>query len=452
VTRALELAEAALAAVPGEDAEAVVQSEYSGFARFARSEVHQPTLVDNHTISLRIQRGGRVGGASTNRAGAEALADLARRAQDAVAMAPEDPDFSGFAPSAPAPAVDGYDEATASLEPAEQAQLAQQAIAAARPFELFGYVTSGVVELAVATSAGLAVEQRMTDASVLALAATDGASGYAERQSSAATELGPDEAAEEAARKADATRGGGELPPGDYRAVLEPYAFAELLEYFAWDSFGGLGLLEESSYLAGRLGKRIFASSVSIAEDPLDPAGLPKAIDFEGTPRRRVPLVENGVARGVVWDRITAARAGEESTGNAVPVESRRYGPMPVALSVAGGEAGSIEALEQTVGEGIYVTRLHYLSVVSPREGIVTGMTRDGTFRIQGGKRAEPLGNLRFTVSVPDMLAEVAALGREPMLVNRTQWYGDRYAYGYRVPPIATGRFTITGNGSGPGL
>jgi predicted Zn-dependent protease len=367
-------------------------------------------------------------------------------------MAPEDPGFPGFTPPSPAPAVAGYDEATAALEPAAQAQLAQRAIAAARPFELFGYVTSGVVELAVATSAGHAVEQRMTDASVLALAATDDASGYAERQSSSAMRIDPDGAAEEALRKAEATRGGSELPPGDYRAVLEPYAFAELLEYFAWDSLSGLGLLEESSYLAGRLGKRVFASSVSITEDPLDPAGLPKSIDFEGTPRRRVPIVENGVARGVVWDRVTAARAGEESTGNAVPIESRRYGPAPVALSVAGGAAGSVDELEQTVGDGIYITRLHYLSVVSPREGIVTGMTRDGTFRVRGGTRAEPLANLRFTVSVPDMLAEVAALGREPMLVNRTQWYGDRYAYGYRVPAIATGRFTITGNGSGPGL
>ena len=450
MSRALDLAEAALAAAAGEEAEAVVQTELSGFARFAGSEVHQPTLVENHVVSLRIQRGGRVGGATTNRA--DALDDLARRARDAVEMAPEDPDFPGFAPRAAMPSVDGYDEETAALEPAAQARLAQQAIAAARPFELYGYVTSGVVDLAVATSSGLAAEQRMTDASVLALAATDGASGYAERQSSAVGEIEPDAAAEEAARKAEATRGGEELPTGDYRAVLEPYAFAELLEYFATDSFNGLGLLEESSYFAGRLGKRVFASGVSIHEDPLDPAGLPKSIDFEGTPRRRVPIVENGVARGVVWDRVTAARAGEQSTGNAVPFELRRYGPSAVALSVAGGEAGSPDELAQAVGDGIWVTRLHYLSVVSPREGIVTGMTRDGTFRIRGGQRAEPLVNLRFTVSVPDMLADVPALGREPMLVNRTQWYGDRYAFGYRVPAIATGRFTITGNGSAPGL
>jgi predicted Zn-dependent protease len=452
VTRALELAERALAAVAGEEAEAVVHSELSGFARYAGSEVHQPTLVENHVVQLRVACDGRVGGATTNRTGDEALRELAQRTLDAVATAPADDEFRGFAPAASPPQVRGYDEATASLEPSELAQLAEQAISAARPLRLYGYVTSGLVELAVATSAGLAAEDRMTDASVLALAATDGMSGYAERQAWSAGGIDVSGAAEEAARKAESTRGGAELEPGAYRAVLEPYAFAELLEYFAQDSFSGLGILEQSSYFADRLGEQLFAPNVSIVEDPLDPVGLPKSIDFEGVPRRRVPIVEGGVARGVVWDRTTATRAGEQSTGSGVPAEYRRYGPAPVALSVAPGEAASLEELDEAVGDGIHVTRLHYLSVVSPREGIVTGMTRDCTFRIRDGRRAEPLVNLRFTVSVPDMLADVPALTRERLLVNRTQWYGERYAYGFVVPGIATAKFTITGNGSAPGL
>jgi PmbA protein len=454
VSRALELAEAALAAAAGEEAEAVVQTELSGFARYAGSEVHQPTLVENSVVQLRVARDGRVGGASTNRTDAQALADLARRALDAVENAPPDPDFPGFAPAASAPAVDGYDEATATLEPAAQARLAEEAIEAARPFELYGYVTSAATELAVAASTGLAVEQRATDASVLALAATNGASGYADQESWAVGRIDPAGAAREAAEKAAATRSAAELEPGAYRAVLEPYAFAELLEYFATDSFSGLGLLEESSYFAGRLGERVFDERVAIAEEPLDPAGLPKVIDFEGTPRRRVPIVEDGVARGVVWDRVTAARAGggENSTGNAVQAEYRRYGPQPMALAVAPGEAASLDELAELVGDGIYITRLHYLSIVSPRDGIVTGMTRDGTFRVRDGRLAEPLVNLRFTVSVPEMLADVPGFGTERKLVNRTQWYGERYAFGYLVPGIATGKFSITGNGSGPGL
>jgi PmbA protein len=98
------------------------------------------------------------------------------------------------------------------------------------------------------------------------------------------------------------------------------------------------------------------------------------------------------------------------------------------------------------------VTRLHYLSVVDPREGIVTGMTRDGTFRIRGGQVAEPLVNLRFTVSVPELLRDVPALGRALTLVNMTEFYGERSARGALVPALATARFTITGVGSAPGL
>jgi predicted Zn-dependent protease len=454
VTEALALAEAALAAAPGAEAEAVVQTELSGYARFAASVVHQPTLIENHVVQLRIARDGRVGAATTNRTGGDSFAELARRAAEAVENAPVDPEFPGFAPPASLPEVEGCDEETAALAPADQARLAEQAIAAARPYDLYGYFTSGVVELAVATSAGLAAAQRATDASVLALAALDGESGYADHEAWQVGAIDPAAAGREAADKAAATRGAAEIDPGPYRAVLEPYAFAELLDYFATDSFSGLGLLEEASYFAGRIGKRVFDTGVSIVEDPLDPAGLPKALDFEGTPRQRLPLVEDGVARGVVWDRTTAARAGgaQESTGHATPLQYRKYGPQPAALSVGAGEAESYDELAELVGDGIYITRLHYLSVVSPRDGIVTGMTRDGTFRIRDGRRAEPLVNLRFTVSVPEMFADVPGFTRERKLVNRTQWYDERYAYGFLVPGIATAKFTITGNGSGPGL
>jgi predicted Zn-dependent protease len=448
---ALDIARAALEAAGGE-AEAVAHSERSGLARFAGSEVHQPTLIENVVVTLRVLHGNRAGVATTNRIDDEGLAELTQRASAAAESAPPDDTFPGLAPAAQLPDVQGYDEATASLGPDEQARLAAAAIDAADGIPVYGFLTSAVSELAVASSTGVRVEQRMTDATALVVAAGDDCSGYAERTAWKAGDVDPAAVTREASEKAARTKGAGTLEPGLYRAVLEPYAFADLLEYFSHDSLGALGLLEKRSYLSGRIGERVVDEKITIRDDPLDPHGLPKAFDFEGTPKQPVLLVENGVARGVVWDRTTAARGGEESTGSAVPFELRRYGPAPVALSVAAGEAGSLEELDEAVGDGIHVTRLHYLSVVSPREGIVTGMTRDGTFRVRDGRRAEPLVNLRFTVSVPEMLADVPALTRERMQVNRTQWYGERYAYGYLVPAIATAKFTITGNGSGAGL
>ena len=125
---------------------------------------------------------------------------------------------------------------------------------------------------------------------------------------------------------------------------------------------------------------------------------------------------------------------------------------MPTNLALAPGEAESTDELAELVGDGIHVTRLHDLSVVNPRDGVITGMTRDGTFRIRGGKVAEPLGNLRFTIAVPDVLRDVLGLTRETTLVNQSDFYDERWAYGNRVPALATADFNVTGVGGGPGL
>ena len=450
---ALDVARAALE-VGGEEGDAVAHSERSGLARFAESEVHQPTLIENVVVTLRVVRGNRAGVATTNKVDGDGLAGLTQRAAAAAESAPPDDSFPGLAPQADPPQVEGYDERTAVLGPDDQARLAAAAIDAAGDMPVYGFFTSAVTELAVASSTGLTVEQRMTDATALVVAAAEGCSGYAEHTAWRADDIDPAAVARESAERAARTKGAGEVEPGTYRAVLEPYAFADLLDYFSHDSLGALGLLEKRSYLSGRLGERIADEKVTIADDPLDPQGLPKAFDFEGTPKQRVLLLDQGVARGVVWDRTTAARArnGASTTGHAGPVESRDWGPLPYSLSVAPGEAESVDELAELVGDGIYITRLHYLGVIDPREGIVTGMTRDGTFRIRNGKIAGPLVNLRFTVSVPDLLRDVYGLTRKAALVNSQNFYGERYPYGVLTPALAAARFSITGVGSKPGI
>jgi PmbA protein len=452
VTRALDVARRALEATTGE-AEAVAQAESSGLARFAASEVHQPTLIDNVVATLRVVRDGRVGVASTNRVDDEGLAELARRAEEAAESAPVDPDFPGLAEGTHLPSVEGYDRATSELGPDDQARLAADAIGAT-DVPAYGFFTSAVSELAIVSSTGLEADQAMTDATVMVVAADNECSGYAEATSWRAAAIDPAAVAREASEKAALTNGASEIAPGPYRAVLEPYAFADLLQYFSYDSFGALGLLEERGFFAGRLGERVFDERISIADDALDPRGLPKAFDFEGSPKQRVELVTDGVARGVVWDRTTARRVrnGAATTGHALPQDLDDWGPLPSALTVAGGEADSTDELVDLVANGLYITRLHYLGVVHPREGVITGMTRDGTFRIRDGKIAEPLVNLRFTVSVPELLREVDGLTRDVSLINASNFYGERYPYGALVPALATARFNVTGVGSAPGI
>ena len=454
MSRALEIADQTLAAAEGDEAEVLVHAEHSGVARFAASIVHQPTLIDNAVVRARVVRDGKIGWAATNRSDRDSLAEVVRRAGEAADSARPDPDFPGLASQADYPDVGGYDEETATLGAEDQARLAAAAIEGAPDFGLYGYFTSGVTEIAVASSSGLSADQSVTDAVCLCLAANHEASGWSERTSWRIGELDPAEPAREAAETASKTRGAASLEPGTYAAVLEPFAVADLVRWFSYDSLGAQGYLEERSYFCGRIGEQAFDEKISIADDALDAANLPKAFDFEGTPKQRVEMIENGVIRDVVWDRATAARAedGRASTGHAPPDAWRFYGPLPTAFSMPGGEAGSTEELAELVGDGIYVTRLHYLSIVDPRGGVLTGMTRDGTFRIRDGQIAEPLVNLRFTVAMSDVLAEVPGLGREPMLVNLNDLYDERFPHAALVPALATKRFHITGTGSGPGL
>ena len=454
MSRALDLAERAVSAADGDEADASVHVESSGFARFAASAVHQPTLIRDETVTLRVVRDGRVGCATTNRTDEAGLAEAARHATEAADSSPVDPAFAGLQEPAPVPAVEGYDEDTAALSPEDQAEAAAEAIAGAPDLGLYGYYTSGATDIAVASTAGQAVSQAMTDVSILALAASDDSSGYAEATSWRASDLDPAAVAREAAEKAARTRGARQVEPQTFRAVLEPYAISELLFYFAFTSLNALALLEGRSYLSGRLGEKLFDERFSLRDDGLDPRNYPKAFDMEGVPKQPVLLVEEGVARDVVWDRRTAKQAGNGrvSTGHALAPPAQAFGPIPFNLSMAGGDAASVEELVERVGDGIYVTRLHYLGVVDPREGIITGMTRDGTFLIEGGKVTTPVVNLRFTTSFPALVAGLLGLTEEITLVNCSDFYDERYPFGTLVPAVATDAFTVVGTGSGPGL
>jgi PmbA protein len=432
--------------VAGGNAEALVHVERSGMARFAASEVHQPTLIENTIVQLRVASDGNIGTAQSNSIDDAALRTLAERARDAAA--PE-PDFPGFAgPVDPADAAEGWDDATAELSADHQASLAASAFDV--PLPVYGFFTSGATEIALATTNGFAGGQRLTDASVRVLAATDGASGWGEKTSWRAADLDPSQTAREAADKADRTRGAKTVEPQRFRAVLEPYAIAELLQWFAFSAWNGLAFLEQRSFFTDRIGERVFDPKISIVDDRT--TDLPRPFDFEGTPTAPLTLVEEGVGRAVCWDRRTASRAGRQSTGHAGPPAERGWGPYPSALSVAPGDAESAEELTELVGDGIYVTRVHYLGIVQPREGVLTGMTRDGTFRIRDGKIAEPLVNLRFTVAMPEVLADVPGLTRATRLCGQSDFYDERYATAARVPALATASFNVTGVGSEPGL
>jgi PmbA protein len=469
---ALDLAVAAVEAAGGGEAIAEVTRERSLSLRFAANRPTQATAVDDLTLELAVLRDGHVGRAATNAADAEAVEACARRA-NAAAEAAALSGGPGPHPGCPAPRPirthEGHDPETAALDPAVGGAALAAAAAACEPHDLeaHGIWTAGEEERAVATSAGLAVTERRTDAfmKVICLrpggrwefaAAPDGRSdpsarsGYAARAAVASSALDPRALAERAAAKALAGGAGAEpaepaeLPPGEYPVVMEPHALGELLELLAGTALNGLAHAEGRGALVDRLGTKVAAPAVNLADSPRFAATLPRAFDAEGVPKEPMPLIQDGVAMGVTHDLRSAALAGAASTGHALAPGGSASGPEPVNLVLAGGGAADVEELCAPIERGVYITRLWYSNVVRPKETLVTAVTRDGTFLIEDGAVTRPLRDLRLTDSVLGMLSRVQALTGSQQLASAGEFYGRRFATGVVCPAVRVGSVRFT--------
>jgi predicted Zn-dependent protease len=150
---------------------------------------------------------------------------------------------------------------------------------------------------------------------------------------------------------------------------------------------------------------------VTLVDDARDPAGLPAAFDCAGWPKRRVALVSEGRPVGVVHDARTAQLAATEPTGHTAPPGWRfGSGPSPSHLIVAAGERDDAALLDR-VDDGLLVERVDYVRVLQPRQGVVTGTTRDRTMRVRHGRIVGRVPQFRFTVALVDLFRAIEAVG-----------------------------------------
>ncbi|HET7029097.1 MAG TPA: TldD/PmbA family protein [Candidatus Limnocylindrales bacterium] len=420
------------------EAEALVSDERAQLTRFANSEIHQNVAETNGTINLRVAIGKRVGVASSNRTDEEGLRRLADTAVAIARNSAELEDWGGLPEPTPVQDVAGaWSEATAAATPEGRAEGVRAVIAAADAagVRAFGSFSTSAEEIAVANSHGVSVAQPRTSAQLLTVTmAPEGGSGYGEQAGVDVSTIDAAAVGREAADKARATSNPVSVDPGDWSVVLEEYAVVDLLSMLAYMGFSALAVQEERSFFEP--GKQIGSDLVTIVDDAFEPGAMPMAFDYEGVAKQRVVLVDRGLCGSVVYDQQTAARAGVASTGHGLPAPNP-YGPFPLNLVMTAGSTPR-DALVGDMERGLLVTRFHYTNPVHPKLAIVTGMTRDGTFLVEGGQIVGPVRNLRFTQSYLAALAGTVAVGRD-----RRTLKGD--FGGVLVPAVRIEGWTFTG-------
>ncbi len=438
---ALALAERALAMAQkagATEAEALVMAEDAALTRFANSQIHQNVAETNVALNLRFVVGKRVGVASTGRTDDEGLRRLVEGAAAIAGVVEELDDWGGLPEPTPIEPVDAaYASATADASPELRAEGVRAVIAAADAAGVtaYGSFSTGTETAAVANSKGIRSAGTRTVSQLLTVTmGPDGGTGYAEDAAVDATTIDAAAIGRQAADLARSTANAQALDAGDYPVVLETYAVVDLLDMLGYLGFSALAVQEGRSFV--EIGKRVGSELVTVVDDGRDPAGLPMAFDYEGVAKQRVPLLEQGVCAGVVYDAQTAARDGVTSTGHGLPAPNS-YGPFPLNQVMSAGET-SREDLLGGMERGLLVTRFHYTNPVHPKLAIVTGMTRDGTFLVEDGRIVGPVRNLRFTQSYLAAMASVVAVSRERKTLRG-------FLGGVVVPALRLDGWTFTG-------
>ena len=439
--------QAALKDAKADEAELWAHRRRSAITRYAKNEVHQNALADERYVQARVVVKNAVGIASGNSLDVADLRRLLDDARAAAELSMPNTDWPGLATPAAISEAKAFDQRTADAVAARQSDEIKTitALVKARGMRAAGTHEIELTEDAVANTHGVAAYAPATMAYLRALVLTDaGGSGWAEDLAWSLGGLDAKSIAARAIEKAALDHDRAQLPAGDYEAVFEELGVAEVLRFVSLTGLTGQTMKDGRSFMVDKIGQQVTGPRFSLWEDALDPRTLAIPFDVEGTPKKRVALVENGVARGVVHDRQSAKWFDTASTGHAA--DGRRYaaGGHAGNLTMSGGDA-TREQLIGAVKKGVLITRFHYTNTPDPKRATMTGTTRDGTFLIENGEITRALANVRYRMSALDLFSGIDLMG--PQRLVRDWWSSN--GMGSIVclcPPIKVARATFTGS------
>jgi len=412
---AKRILEEALGYSKADETEVYITGGKNWLTRFANNYIHQNVVQKNYNITARMIKGKKVGVASTNVFHGTYLKDVILKAEEVLKNQVDDPYVSSLSPPCKCREIENaYDENTINFTPEKSASEVGKVIKKCKKHNITaaGTHSFGDVLFTYMNSRNNFLYHIETSASfTLTTIADNGGTGWNYYDGNSIDEINVESLTDTAVKKALLNKDPIKLTPGSYPVILEEAAVANLIRFLGYLGFGALSYQEGRSFMAGKIGTKIMGDNITIMDDVYrkEVSGFP--FDFEGIPRKQVTLIENGIAKAVVYDMKRAAKDNTESTGHALPPPSTG-GPQPLNLVLLPGKTGKEEIIKNTK-KAILVSRLWYDNVVDPKKTIVTGLTRDGTFLIENGEISGAVQNMRYNNSILEALSCVSHISHK---------------------------------------
>jgi predicted Zn-dependent protease len=391
-----------LALTRAEAARVAVARRSRGFTRYAANRITTSGESTDLTASVTSVFGKRLATVTTNRLDPAGLEDAVRRSEELARLAPENPEYPGELGPQKYFAVAGRgDDAVSPLDEGVRAEAAALALGEARAA---GTVAAGFIDdvenvVALANTQGLfAYHAGAGAAHTLTVRSPDGAaSGWGGAEATTPSRIDTARIARAAIEKCRRGRPPRDLEPGRYTTLLEPTAagmlLIRLLEHLdARPADEGRSFFSKPGG-GSRIGESLFDSRVTVESDAALPGAEAAPFDpDDGLPRRPTRWIERGALRALPTSRYWAHERGVE------PIAA----PGNLVLQIDGER--SLDELIAATERGILITRFWYIRSLNPRTMAYTGLTRDGTFLIEGGAIAAAVNNFRFNQSLADLL------------------------------------------------
>ncbi|MBB6123638.1 metalloprotease TldD [Sphingobium subterraneum] len=240
-------------------------------------------------------------------------------------------------------------------------------------------------------------------------------------------------------------------PAGEMTVLLGPGWPGVLLHEAVGHGLEGDFNRKGTSAFSGRIGQRVAAPGVTVVDDgSIQRRRGSLSIDDEGTPTQENVLIDDGILRNYMQDRLNARLMGVEATGNGRR-ESYAHAPMPRMTNtfMRGGDDNPEELLSR-VKDGIYAKAFGggQVDIVSGK--FVFSCTE--AYRVKDGKLGDPIKGATLIGDGPTAMQQVVGIGNDMALdegIGMCGKAGQSVPAGVGQPTLLIDKLTVGGTATG---
>ena len=237
-----------------------------------------------------------------------------------------------------------------------------------------------------------------------------------------------------------------DLPAGRYETLLPSTALADLLIYMYWssgarDAHDGRTVFSKPGG-GTRVGEQLTELPVTLRSNPNEPglacdpfviahaSSAESSVYDNGLPLSPTSWIDQGRLASLIQTRYTASLTG-------LPVTP----PIDNLIFEQQGATATLDDMIASTRRGLLVTCLWYIRAVDPQTLLLTGLTRDGVYLVEGGEVVGAVNNFRFNESPVDMLSRTTEVGATVRCLPR-EW--NDYFTRTAMPPVRVNDFNMS--------